>query len=115
MKINKYLGKNHKNHGIQSIKSNGRSTANHQIIADAFNKHFTNIPDMINQNINPNYCLIKTSVNNQNKLPYSLKHVFQNSFPNIKYHCTTIKETENIIISFKSSNSLGYDEVPTKL
>jgi len=56
---------------------------------------------MINQNINPNYCLIKTSVNNQNKLPYSFKHVFQNSFPNIKYHCTTTKETENTIISFK--------------
>jgi len=70
---------------------------------------------MINQNIDANYCLTKTSVSKQNKLSYSLKHVFQNSFPTIKYHCTTILEIENIIMSFKSSNSSGYDEVPTKL
>jgi len=70
---------------------------------------------MINQNINANYCLTKTSVNNQNKLSLSLKHVFQNSFSSIKYHCTTTKEIENIIMSFKSSNSCGYDEIPTKL
>jgi hypothetical protein len=70
---------------------------------------------MINQNINANYYLTKTSVYNQNKLPHSLKHVVQNLFPSIKYHCTTTKEIENIIMSFKSSNSLGYDEVPTKL
>jgi len=105
--MNKELGKNHKNHGIQSVNINGRSASNHQIIANAFNKHFTTIPDMIIQNINAIYCLTKTSVNNQNKLSYSLKHVFQNSFPTIKYHCTTTKEIENIIMFFKSSNSSG--------
>jgi hypothetical protein len=77
--------------------------------------NFTTIPYTINQNINENYCLAKTSVNNQNKFSFSLKHVFQNSFPSIKYHCTSNKEIENIIMSFKSSNSCGYDEVPTKL
>jgi len=55
------------------------------------------------------------SVNNQNSLSFSLNQVFQNSFPSIKYHCTTTKETENIIRSLKSSNSCGYDEVPSKL
>ena len=50
--INKELGKDHKNHGIQSININGRSTSNHQIIASAFNKHFATIPDMTEQNIN---------------------------------------------------------------
>ena len=55
--INKELGKDHKNHGLQSVNMDGRSTSNHQIIANAFNKHFTTIPDMINQNINVNYCL----------------------------------------------------------
>ena len=113
--IHKELSKNHKNHGIHSININGRSTSNHEIITDAFNKHFTTIPNMINQNINANYCLTKTSINNQNKLSFSLKHVFQNSFPCIKYHDTTTKEIENIIMSFKSSNSCGYDEVPIKL
>jgi len=70
---------------------------------------------MIIRNINATYFLTKTSANDQNKLSYCLKHVFQNSFPIIKYHCTTTKETENIIMSFKSSDSSGYDEVPTKL
>ena len=79
--INKELGKDYKDHRLQSVNINGRSTLNHQIIANAFNKHFITIPDMINQNINTNYCLTKTSVNNQNKLSFSLKHVFQNSFP----------------------------------
>jgi len=62
--INKELGKDHKNHGLQSVNMDGRSTSNHQIIANAFNKHFTTIPYMINQNINESYCLDKTSVNN---------------------------------------------------
>jgi len=113
--INKELGKDHKNYGIQSVNINGRSTSDHQIIADAFNKHFTTIPDMINQNINANYCLTGTSVNNQNKPSSSLKRVFQSPFPSIKYHCTAAKEIENIIMSFKSSNSCGHEEVPTKL
>jgi hypothetical protein len=86
-----------------------------KIIADAFNKHFTTITYIINQNINANYRPTKTSDNNQNELSISLKHVFQNPFPSIKYHCTTTKEIENIIMSLKSSNSCGYDKVPTKL
>ena len=69
---------------------------------------------MINKNINANYSLTKTSVNNQNKLSYFLKHVFQNSFPSMECNCTTTKETESVIMSFKSSNSFGYDKVPTK-
>ena len=70
---------------------------------------------MINKNINANYCLAKTSVNNQNTLSYSFKHAFQNSFPSIKCNYTTTTEVENIIISLKPSNSFGYDEVPTTL
>jgi len=69
---------------------------------------------MVNENINANYFLTKTYVNNHNKPSSSLKHVFQSPFPSIKYHCTTTKEIENIIIIFKSSNSCGHDEVPTK-
>jgi len=61
--INKELGKDHKNHGIQSVIDDGQCTANQQIIAIAFNKHFTTVCDVINKNINANYCLAKTSVN----------------------------------------------------
>jgi hypothetical protein len=71
---------------------------------------------MINKNINANYCLAETSVNNQNTLSYSLKHALQNSFPIIKCNCITTIEIEKIIImSLKSSNSFGYDEGPTKI
>jgi hypothetical protein len=57
--INKELGKDHQNNGLQSVNINGRSTSNHQIIAIAFNKHLTTIPDMINQNINAITVLLK--------------------------------------------------------
>jgi hypothetical protein len=79
--INKELGKDHKNHGIQSVNVNGRSTLNHQIVTDACNKHFKSIPDMIYQNINANYCLTETSNSNEKKLSCSFKHVFQNLLP----------------------------------
>ena len=69
---------------------------------------------MINKN-SASYFLTKTSVNNQNKPSFSLKHAFQNLVPSIKCNCTTTKEIEYIIMSFKSSNYFGYDEVPTKI
>jgi len=34
--INKELCKDHKNHGIQSVNNDGRSTANQQIVGDSF-------------------------------------------------------------------------------
>jgi hypothetical protein len=70
--VNKEVGKDHKNRCIQSVNISGMSTSNHQIITDAFSKHFITIPDMINKNINANYCLTKTSDNNQTKLSYCL-------------------------------------------
>jgi len=116
MEINKKeLGKEHINHGFHSLNISGRSTKNHQIIANVFNKHFTSIPTMISQNIHASNCFTKTSSNNQNNLSFSWNHVFQISFRRIKYHCTTTKQIENIIRSLKSSNSCGYDEVTLKL
>jgi len=102
--INKELNMDNKNSGIQSINIDGRSPANQQIITDAFNKHFTAIPSMINRKCTANYCFTKTSANNQNTLSCSLKYAFQNSFPSMKCNCITTKEIENIIMSFKSSN-----------
>ena len=73
------------------------------------------MPFMINKNINANYCLTKTSANNQNMLSYSLKHTFQNSFCSIKRNCTNTHEIENIIMFLTSSNYFGCYEVPTKI
>ena len=69
----------------------------------------------ITRNIRASNCSTKTSVNNQNNISFSLKNVFQTSFPSIKYHYTSTKKIENIIKSLNSSNSCGYDEVLMKL
>jgi hypothetical protein len=112
--INKELGKVKKNHGIHSLHINGTSIINHQIIASAFNKHFSTLPTMITRKIIAN-AFSKISANNHNNLSFSLNNVFQTPFHSIKYHRTTTKEIENIIKSIKSSNSCGYDEVPMNL
>jgi predicted transcriptional regulator YdeE len=108
--INRELGKDYKNYGFQSLNINRRSIKNHQIIASAFNDHFTTFPTMISQKINANNCSATTSDNNHNTISFSLNHVYQNPFPNIKYCCTITKVNENII-TLKLSNSYGYDEV----
>ena len=99
------------------LNINGRSITNHEIIANVLNNHFTTFPTMICQKINANNCVSfnTTSDNNQNNISFSLNHVYQNSFPNIKYRCTSTREIENIISTLKLSNSCGYDEVPLKL
>jgi Notch-like protein len=113
--INNELGRAHKNSTIQTVNIDDRIIVNHQIIADAFNKHFIDTPNMISKTINVDYCQTKNSANNYDTSSYSLKHVFQSSFPGIKHKGTTTKEIENIIMSVKSSNSFGYDEIPTKI
>ena len=112
--INRELGKDCKNYGLQSLNINGRCITSHQIIVNAFNEHFTTLPTTISQNINASNCSTTTS-DNHSTILFSLNHVYQNSFPNIKYHCTTTRETENVIKTLKLSNSCGYDEVPSKL
>jgi hypothetical protein len=106
---------NCKNHGVQSLNINGRSITNCQIIANAFNNHFTTYPITISRKINANNCSTTTSDNNQNNTSFSLNNVYHNSFPSINYHSTTTREIENIIRNLKLSNSCGYDEVLSKL
>jgi len=40
-----------KNQIIQSLNIGGETTADHQTIADTFNRHFIMIPDIINKKI----------------------------------------------------------------
>ena len=115
--INKEFGRDCKNYGVKSLNINGRSISNSKIIANALNNHFTTFPTMICQKINANNCTSSNTTpdNNQNNISFSLNHVHQNSFPNIKYRCTSTREIENVISTLKLSNSCGYDEVPSKL
>ena len=94
--IHKESSKDRQNQGIHTLNINGRSTTNHQIIANAFNEHFETMPTTITRNIRASNCSTKTPVNNQNNISFSLKNVFQTSFPRIMYHCISTKEIENI-------------------
>jgi len=95
--INRELGKDYKNYRFQSLNINGRSITFHQIIANAFSDHFTTFPTTISQKINANNYSTTSSDNNHNTIYFSLNHVCRNSFPNIKYRCTSTREIENII------------------
>jgi hypothetical protein len=46
---------------------------------------------------------------------YYLSKLSNNPFPNIKFNNTSTKEIERIINSLKQKNSLGYDEISTKM
>ena len=113
--IHKESSKDRQNQGIHTLNINGRSTTIHQIIANAFNEHLETMPTTITRNTGASNCSTKTSVNNHNNISFSLKNVFQTSFPSIKYHYTSTKEIENIMKSLNSSNSCSYDEVLMKL
>jgi len=91
------------------------SITNHQIIANTVSYHFTTFPTKISQKISPNNYSTTSSDNNHNAISFTLNHVCQNSFPNIKHWSTSTKEIENIIQTLKLPNSCGYDEVPSKL
>jgi hypothetical protein len=71
--IVKESGRDCKNYGVQSLNMNGRSSTNHQIIANAFNNHFATFPTMISRKINATNCTSTTSDNNQNNIFLFLK------------------------------------------
>ena len=64
--INIERGKNMNNQIIESTNIGGKTTADHQTIADNFNKQFIMIPDIINKNNIDNYYPAETNRNNQN-------------------------------------------------
>ena len=109
--INIERGKSMNNQIIQSLNIGGKTTADHQTIADTFNKHFIMIPDIINKNnIDKNYST-ETQRNNQKVRCHFIANPSQTSFPSMKFTCTTENEINSIIKYFKSSNSSGYYEI----
>ena len=109
--INTERGKGMNNQIIQSLNIGGKTTVDHQTIADTFNKHFIMIPDIINKNnIDKNYST-ETHRNNQKVHCHFMANASQTSFPSMKFTCTTEKEINSIIKFFRPSNSSGYDEI----
>jgi hypothetical protein len=85
--INIERGKGMKNQVIQSLNIGGETTADHQAIADTFNRHFVTISDVIDKNIDKNH-LAETHRNNQ---PHFMANSFHTPFPSMKFTCTTEK------------------------
>jgi hypothetical protein len=111
--INTERGKGMNSQIIQLLNVDGETIADHQTIADTFNKHFITILDTINKkNTDKNYSA-ETYRNNQNSYHHLLSNAFQTSLSSMKFTCTTGKEINSIIKSLKPSNSSGYDEITT--
>jgi hypothetical protein len=124
-KINKSLNKNKAIWDIVKLETNktrntdktitlnieGTPVSNHKDIANEFNKYFLSIAKNINTKYNE---LSSHNPDNLTPLHYLLQS-FKIPFPNIKLKFSSSKEVENIIKSFKSKNSSGYDGISTKL
>ena len=94
---NKERSKNYNQIEVQSLDVHGRITTDCQIIANTFNNHFTTFPITITQKITDTDCTATTTnnkQNNKNNTSLSINHIYKNSFPNIKFKCTTTEEIE---------------------
>jgi hypothetical protein len=80
------------------------SVSNHQVLANQFYKYFISIAKSIKNHNDSKFTYIQ----------YSLQS-FKTDFQNINLKFISIKEVENIIKSFKTKNSAGYDEISAKL
>jgi len=98
------------NHGISSIEIVGKICTDHLDIAKAFNTYFTSLTDKIFVNS------ANTHSTPSNVCPLNyVKQVFFRPFPRINLTPTTAKEITEIVTSLTSTNSHGYDEIPTNV
>jgi Notch-like protein len=96
-------GKRSGNKSVQSVYINGALSENQQLIADSFQNYFLSIAEKIVSNNNE-------ELKNNNCID-CLHRVFNKLFPNIIFDNTTASEIKKIIMSLKSKNSYGYDEI----
>ena len=98
------------NHGISSIENQGKICNDHLDIAKTFNTYFTSLTYKIFVNS------ANTHSTPSNVCPLNnLKKIFVRPFLRIHLTPTTAKEITEIVKSFKSTNSHGYDEIPTNV
>ena len=100
--LNKMTGRSKPRETINQIEINGQVTDNQQEIADKFNDYFINVgPTLANQ--------VPTT---DTKPLEFLEHTCQNS---IFLNPVTEEEVGDIISNLKNTDSIGYDNIPTKL
>ena len=108
--IKKEVGRSTSRIEISAVKIDGKILNNQQEVVGEFNKYFANVADKIKRHVNKNSIPMNDQKNEVNFMHY-MNQDFINSYPNINYNCSTIKEIENIIKSLKPKNSCGYDEI----
>jgi hypothetical protein len=112
--INIESDRNIKKCGIESLNIEGKNIENQKIIVKVFIKNFTTVVENINKAIDVNY-FINNDSNGTDYFNYFMKPSFQSLYPNMNSRPPTAKEMEKIIVSLKSKNSSGYDDMSTKI
>jgi hypothetical protein len=91
---------------------NGKKIINSYDTANTFNKYFTDVADNIHKHIKVN-----GSNDKSKSISYMtyLTNAFESPYPSIIITKTTSREIEEILLSPKSSNSHGYDEISNNI
>jgi hypothetical protein len=96
---------------ITSLNINGILIQNQQIIANSLNNYFSNVAENL---IEANHIHKTNLTQNGTTLDHALRNCKQ-EYPDIKFKHTSIKETEMIIKSLKTTNAQGYDEISVRV
>jgi len=111
--INKESGRNKKRSEIQALKVQDKKITDQQTIAETFNEYFVAIAENISRQKKSE--LICDVDDNRYSHTHFMNKAYNKPYPRMEYKCTTTKEIEQIIISLKTKNSYGYDEISTKI
>jgi hypothetical protein len=93
-----------------TLNIEGKKNSNLNDIATAFSKYFTDIAENIQKHLKDNNSYDKP----MSYMTY-LTNAFESPFPTINITKTTSKEIERIILSLKSSQPHGYDEISNNI
>jgi hypothetical protein len=104
-------GNKYSHNKISHMNINDELTDNYQLIVNSFNKFVSTITDQTVSEI-PQYG--DNILQNMNPLDY-LHKVFSLPFPQMQLKCTCINEIKEIIKSFKTKDSCGYDKISNKI
>ena len=96
---------------IQELMMDSKHLKDHQDIADAFNNYYLPIIDKISKNN------VDNNINDENlsTCRYYLGQTYFQTSSSLGFKTFLTKEITPIIKSLKTKNSLGYDEIYTKL
>ena len=107
--INEEKGKTKSSIHIQSLVINNNVIMNQNKIVNIFNNYFISVADTVNAD---NKKHINTSMTNS--INY-LTNNFRRPFPKISWQYASTYEIEKIIMSLRTKNIYGYDEISNRI